>query len=159
MERNYGRSGRMRGVGCIRLKGIRVDWNWPAFQPIPGNSLGSARSYTTKISSRRGHMDTRWADWCLNSRLVNVQWLGSGGVSGRIQGDFLDGGLGLPQQFLAAALERLAALVDRYRLFEGHFALLEPFDDRFQLFDGPLERQLFDVGVGGLGHGRSFGSV
>src|ERR1700742_2661966 len=56
-----------------------------------------------------------------------------------IGGDLLDAGLGLAQQFLAAALERLAALVDRHRFLERNLALFEPFDDRFELLDRLLE--------------------
>ncbi|MBX9843989.1 MAG: hypothetical protein K2Z80_19485 [Xanthobacteraceae bacterium] len=40
--------------------------------------------------------------------LFDVRRLGSGRFAGGIQGDFLDPGVGLAQEFLAAALERLA---------------------------------------------------
>ncbi len=37
----------------------------------------------------------------------------------------------LGQKLLAAALEHLAALVDRHRFLQRHLALFEPPDDRF----------------------------
>ena len=59
------------------------------------------------------------------------------------------------QQFLAAPLERFAALVDRHRFLERHLALLQPLDDRFQLLDRPLEGQFLHVGIVVFGHRRS----
>src|SRR5712691_10886727 len=79
--------------------------------------------------------------------LFDVERLGSGRLARGIEGDLLDPGLGLAQQFHAATLERLAALVDRDRLLERHLALLEPLDDRFELLDRLLEGQARDVGV------------
>src|SRR5581483_8800282 len=64
----------------------------------------------------------------------------------------LDPCLGLAQQFLAAALQRLAPLVDGHRLLERHLAFLEPLDDRFKFLDRALEGQLLDVGYRGVGH-------
>src|SRR5262245_66495835 len=84
----------------------------------------------------------------------DVERLGAGRLAGGIEPDLLDPSLGLAQQLLAAALERLAALVDGDRFLERHLALLEPLDDRFELFDRPLEGQALDVGMGGVGHGR-----
>src|SRR5262245_56481322 len=88
------------------------------------------------------------------ARSGDVERLGAGRLAGGIEPDLLDPSLGLAQQLLAAALECLAALVDGDRLLERHLALLEPFDDRFELLDRPLEGQALDVGMGGVGHGR-----
>src|SRR4051812_745692 len=49
---------------------------------------------------------------------IHVERLGSGWFAGRIKRDLLDACLGLAQQLFAAALERLAALVNHHRLFE-----------------------------------------
>jgi hypothetical protein len=45
-------------------------------------------------------------------------------------------------------------LVDGDRLLERHLALLEPLDDRFELFDRPLEGEALDVGMDIVGHDR-----
>ena len=71
----------------------------------------------------------------------DIERPGAGRLAGGIERDLLDPRLGLPQQFLAAALERLAALIDRDRFFERNLALLEPLDDRFKLLDRLLEGQ------------------
>src|SRR5262245_8858703 len=88
------------------------------------------------------------------ARSGNVERLGAGRLAGGIEPDLLHPSLGLAQQLLATALERLAALVDGDRLLERHLALLEPLDDRFELLDRLLEGQALDVGMGGVGHGR-----
>src|SRR5215467_10471546 len=88
------------------------------------------------------------------SALFDVERLGSGRLAGGIERDLLHARLGLPQQLLAAALERLAALIDRDRLLERHLALLEPLDDGFELLDGPFEGQAVDVGMHFVGHER-----
>src|SRR5262245_423597 len=88
------------------------------------------------------------------ARSGNVERLGAGRLASSIEPDLLHPSLGLAQQLLAAALERLAALVDGDRLLERHLALLEPFDDRFELLDRLLEGQALDVGMGGVSHGR-----
>ena len=95
----------------------------------------------TKVSGARAH--------------VHVERLGAGRLAGGVERDLLDPRLGLPQQLLAAALERLAALVDRDRLLERHLALFEPLDDRFKLLDRLLEGQGRDVAVGRVGHAVS----
>src|SRR5262245_13374451 len=46
---------------------------------------------------------------------ADVERLGAGRLARAVERDLLDPGFGLPQQLLAAALERLAALVDRHR--------------------------------------------
>ena len=92
-------------------------------------------------------------------RLFDVESGRPGRLARRIRRDFLDPGLGLPEQFLAAALQGFAPLIDRDRLLKRHLAFLEPFHDRFQLFDGPLEGKRFDVGIGGSGHEDSRVSV
>ncbi len=79
----------------------------------------------------------------------HVERLGAGRLAGGIERDLLHARFGLAQQFLAALLERLAALVDRDRFFERNFALFEPLDDRFELLDRALEGQALDVGIGG----------
>src|SRR5262245_59222067 len=84
----------------------------------------------------------------------DVERLGTGRLAGGIEPDLLHSSLGLAQQLLAAALERLAALVDGDRLLERHLALLEPLDDRFELLDRPFEGQALDVGMCGVGHDR-----
>src|SRR5262245_20636983 len=88
------------------------------------------------------------------ARSGNVERLGAGRLAGGIEPDLLHPSLGLAQQLLAAELERLAALVDGNRFLERHLALLEPFDDRFELLDRLLEGQALDVGMGGGGHDR-----
>src|SRR5262245_41884575 len=87
--------------------------------------------------------------------LGDVERFGSGRLAGGIERDLLHPRLGLPQQLLAAALERLAPLVDGDRLLERHLALLEPLDDRFELLDRPLEGEALDVGMGVVGHDGS----
>src|SRR5215471_4287821 len=86
------------------------------------------------------------------ARSVNVERLGAGRLAGGIEPDLFHPSLGLLEQLLAAALERLAALIDRDRLLERHLALLEPFDDRFELLDRLLEGELLDVRCGGFSH-------
>src|SRR5262245_11889937 len=86
--------------------------------------------------------------------LLDVERLGSGGLAGGVERDLPDPRLRLPQQLLAAAFERLAALIDGDRFLERHLALLEPLDDRLEFLDRPLERQALDVGMIGLGHDR-----
>src|ERR1700729_1748857 len=51
-------------------------------------------------------------------RLFDVQRLGAGRLALRIERDFFHAGFGLAQQILAAAFERLAALVDGDRFLE-----------------------------------------
>jgi hypothetical protein len=63
-----------------------------------------------------------------------------------------DAGLGMPQKFFAAALQGLAALIDRDRFLERHLAVLQPFHDRFELLDRALEREFLDVALGIFGH-------
>src|ERR1700733_7895734 len=84
--------------------------------------------------------------------LLPIQRLGAGRLAGRVERDLLDTRLGLAQQIFAAALERLAALVDGDRFLERHLALFEPLDDRLELLDRPLERQFRDIGVVVLRH-------
>src|SRR5215468_7101243 len=88
------------------------------------------------------------------SALFDVERLRSGRLARGIERDLLDARLRLAQQFLAAALEHLAAFVDGNRFLERHLALLEPLDDRFQLLDRPFEGQALDVGMSGVGHDR-----
>src|SRR5580700_7239574 len=88
------------------------------------------------------------------SKLFDVERLGAGRLALRIERDFFDARLGLAQQILAAAFERLAALVDGDRFLERHLALFEPLDDRFQFLDRALERQLCNIAVGFLRHSR-----
>src|SRR5262249_33657459 len=85
---------------------------------------------------------------------VDVERLGSGRLAGGIEPDLLYPSLGLAQQVLAAALERLAALVDGDRFFERHLALFEALDDGLELLDRPLEGQALDVGMSVVGHVR-----
>src|SRR5262245_43445272 len=54
----------------------------------------------------------------------NVERLGAGRLAAGIEPDLLHPSLGLAEQLLAAALERLAALVDCDRLLERHLPLL-----------------------------------
>src|SRR5205085_1958479 len=51
---------------------------------------------------------------------AGLERLGAGRLAGGVERDLLHARLGLAQQFLAAALERLAALVDRHRFLERH---------------------------------------
>ena len=67
-------------------------------------------------------------------------------VAGAVERDLFDPRLGLLQQFLAAAFQRLAALIDRDRFLERHLAAFKPLDDRFKFLDRLLEGQLLDVG-------------
>ena len=85
---------------------------------------------------------------------LHVERLGSGRLAG-IEGDLLHPRLGLAQQFLAAALQRLAALVDRDRLLERHGAALELLHDLLEFGERLLEAELLDVGIGIVGHHRS----
>src|SRR5215472_7324537 len=90
--------------------------------------------------------------------LLHIERLGALRLAGCIEGDLLDARLGLAQQLLAAALEDLAALVDRDRFLERDLALLEPPDDRLQLLDRLLEGKLADVCVVGFGHAADPGA-
>src|SRR5206468_4257562 len=83
---------------------------------------------------------------------LHVERLGPGDLAVGIGGNLVDAGLGLAQQFLAAALQRLAALIDRDRFLERHLAVLQPLHDRFELLDRALEGEFFDVHLGILGH-------
>src|SRR5947208_2478215 len=76
---------------------------------------------------------------------ADVERFGAGRLAGGIERDLLDPRLGRPQKLLAAALEGLAALVDRDRFLERHPALFEPLDDRFKLLDRAFERECLDV--------------
>src|SRR4029077_14863114 len=51
-------------------------------------------------------------------RLLHVERYGAVRLAARIGRDLVDAGLRLAQQFLAAALQGLAALIDRYRFFQ-----------------------------------------
>src|SRR5436190_23575534 len=64
--------------------------------------------------------------------LFHVERLGAGRLARGIERDLLDPGLGEPQQFLAAALERFPALVDGNRFLQRHLALLQALDDGFK---------------------------
>src|ERR1700688_343449 len=90
--------------------------------------------------------------WNCTGASIDVERFAAGGLAGAIERDLFDPRFRLPQQFLAAFLESLAALVDRYRLLERHLAFLQPLDDRFQFFDRPLEGHFLHVGIAGLGH-------
>src|SRR5258705_11555924 len=87
------------------------------------------------------------------NRLLHVERLGALGLAGGVQRDLFDAGLRLAQQLLAAALERLAALVDRDRFLQRHLAFFEALDDGFEFLDRPFEAQGVDIGVL-VGHGR-----
>src|SRR6202000_3332388 len=76
-----------------------------------------------------------------------------------VGGDLLDAGLGLAQQFLAAALQRLAPFIDCDRLFQRDLAVLQPLDDSLQLLDGALEGEFLHVDLGRLGHAAASGKV
>src|SRR4051812_20960384 len=82
--------------------------------------------------------------------LLHIERLGAGRLARSIERDLFHARFGLAQEFLAALLERLAALVDEDRLFERDLAFLEPLDDRFELLDGALEGQALDVGIEGV---------
>src|SRR6516225_8752381 len=121
--------------GTIMRSMASAEWASPGSGSLPGKKLmGSAPPA---------------------SSLLHVERLGAGRPSRRIERDLLDARLGQAQQFLAAALQRLPALIDGNRFLERHLALLEPFDDGFELLYGALERQQDDVGVVALGHGNS----
>src|SRR6201995_3430997 len=89
-------------------------------------------------------------EWCRS--LLHVQRRDTGGLAAGVGGDLLDPGLGLAQQFLAAALQRLAALVDRDRFLQRHLAVLQPLDDSLQLLDRAFEGEFLHVGLGILDH-------
>src|SRR5262249_21667498 len=84
---------------------------------------------------------------------LDVERLGAGRLAAGIERDLLDARLGQAQELFAAALERLAALVDCDRLFKRHFAFFEPSHDLFEFFDRLLEAQFCDIDVPVLGHG------
>src|SRR6185295_9899181 len=94
----------------------------------------------------------RWGRYSTRPGSLHVERLGSGDLAVGIGGNLVDAGLGLPQKFFAAALQRLAALVDRDRFLERHVAVLQPLHDRFELLDRALEGELFDVALGIFGH-------
>src|SRR6185312_6914943 len=83
---------------------------------------------------------------------LHVKRFGSGDLAVGIGGNLVDAGLGLPQQFFAAALQRLAALIDRDRFLKRHLAVLEPLHDRFELLDRALEGKFLDVALRIFGH-------
>src|SRR5579863_5079036 len=86
--------------------------------------------------------------------LLDVKRLGPSRFARGVERDLLDTRLGLPQQFLAAALKRFTALIYRDRFLEWHLAFFEPLDDRFEFFDRALERQLSDFAIRFLRHHR-----
>src|SRR3954454_22067599 len=99
-----------------------------------------------------------FAGTCARAASGDIERLGAGRLARGVDGDLLDARLGLAQQLLAAALERLAALVDRHGLLERHGALLEFLDDGLELCQRLLERQTLDVGIRLVGHdGLLFG--
>src|SRR5262249_45044019 len=86
---------RASGASSIRRRG-----RWLLDHPL-------ARMMTPNVGRRR----------CAS---LHIERLGPLRPAGGVEGDLLDARLGLLQQLLAAALERLAALVDRDRLLERH---------------------------------------
>src|SRR5262249_23274492 len=88
----------------------------------------------------------------LKRLLLNVERLGAGHLAIGVGGDLVDAGLSLPQQFLAALLQRFTALVDRHRFLERYLAFFETLDDRLKLFDRALKAQSLDVNVRILCH-------
>ena len=89
--------------------------------------------------------------WGGRRGLLNVKRLGAGDLAARIRRDLVDARLGLPQQFFAAALESLAALVDCDRFFQRHLAVLESLHNRLKLLDSKLESEVIDVVLGVFG--------
>src|SRR5262245_29744740 len=87
--------------------------------------------------------------------LLHVEGLRPGRVAGSVEGDLFDPRLRLTQELLAAALEHLAALVDRDRFLERNIAAFELLYDRFELGQRLFEGQLVRVGIHGVGHQRS----
>src|SRR5208282_3083548 len=92
-------------------------------RPLRAGPVGSpvSRASTPQIRSKRktwmaGTCPAMTSVWfCLNSpcsSLLDVQRLGAGRIARGIERDFLHPRFRLPQQILAAALERFAALVD-----------------------------------------------
>src|SRR6202021_2449508 len=79
---------------------------------------------------------------------LNVERLSADRLAVRIGRDLVAPCLGLPQQFLAAPFQGLAALVNGNRFLQRHLARLQPRDDRFEFFDRALEAQLLDVHFG-----------
>src|SRR5579883_584621 len=106
-------------------------------------------------SSELRRCTTRYSLLAIRPRSLHIERLGASRLAGGVEGDLLHPRLGLAQQLLAAALERLAALVDRDRFLERHLAFLEPLDDRFELLDRLLEGEPADVCVVGFAHDLS----
>src|SRR3989440_9754712 len=88
-------------------------------------------------------------------QLLHVQRLCADRLAGGIERDFFHPRFRKPQQFLAAALQRLAAFVDRDRFLERHIAALELLHDLLKLRERLLEAESFDVGICSVGHLQS----
>src|SRR5438132_3734324 len=119
------------------------------------NRLGRAprtksATKSTGYAAFRWETSTEFTPCSLES--LHVERLGSGDLAIGIGGNLVDAGLGLPQKFFAAALQRLAALIDRDRFLQRHLAVLEPLHDRFELLDRALEGEFSDVHLGIFGH-------
>jgi hypothetical protein len=71
--------------------------------------------------------------------------------------DFFDARLGLAQQGVATALQRIAALIELHGVIERDGRLFELADNVFQLLHRFFEWQAGDVGVGLRHGGVSFG--
>src|SRR6185436_4784787 len=83
---------------------------------------------------------------------LHVERLGPGDLAVGIGGNLVDAGLGLPQKFFTAALQRLAALIDRDRFLERYLAAFKLRYDRFKLLHRTLEGEFFDVHLSVFGH-------
>src|ERR1700730_7907880 len=89
---------------------------------------------------------------CPGVPLLNVERFSPGDLPRRVGGNLVAAGLGLPQQFLTAAFQGLAALVDGDRFLQRHLAVFQPLHDRLELLERALEAQLLGVRWGVFGH-------
>src|SRR5271154_5816888 len=85
-------------------------------------------------------------------KLLNVERFRTGRLATGICGDLVDPRFRLTQQFLAAPLQRFAALVDGNGFSQRPLAVFDPLDDRFEFLERTFKAQLLDVRLGVFGH-------
>src|SRR5262249_29599393 len=101
------------------------------------DGIGSARVAGCRIlAGKEAHTGYSLQDFSRSqSASVHIERFSPGRLAGSVERDLLHPRFGLTQQLLAAAFERLAALVDGNRFLERDLALFEPLDDGLKLLD------------------------
>src|SRR5690349_21619590 len=136
-----------------KVAGVGRSWSSRTASGPERNSSGAGCCWSLMISrnrmgtivgfsSRRPDLDAMVSDRGEQQAAapsLNVQRLGTGHLAGGVGGDLLDPCLRLPQQFLAAPLERLAAFVNGDGFLQRYLAILQSLHDRFKFLKRPFE--------------------